>query len=135
MQGTSARPTGITILAVLAAIFGVLGLLGSLAVVGLGGLGFGLVGAANAGIFFTLFGLAGLVLSIVELAFAYGAWTLKPWAWQLGLYASGANAALAVLNLVLGWSVITSAVISVAIAGVIIYYLMTPDVKRAFGKA
>src|SRR3712207_1825572 len=75
-QPQSQRPLGITILAILAAVAGVLGLLGSLTL-----LGFGL----------GIYGLLFLVLSVVYLVFAYGAWTLKPWAWTLGVGLSVAS--------------------------------------------
>src|SRR5664279_5642294 len=88
----SARPMGITILAVLAAISGVLGLLGGLAVIGLSGI------LANAyGGFYSLVGYGILVISIGELVFAFGAWTLKPWAWTLGIGLEIANIVLQVL--------------------------------------
>ena len=132
MQPTMrARPTGVTILAVLAAIGGVLGILGGVALLGLGGL------AATSGVLggsIAIFGLIAIVQSVLALAFAYGAWTLKPWAWTLGIVAEGIGIALAVLFIINGSS-ITSQAISIIIAGGIIYYLMTPTVKAAFGKA
>ena len=66
---TSERPLGVTILAVLAAIRGVLGLLGSLVLIGIGG---SVLGGG-----FAIFGLIALILSVLYLVFAYGAWTLK----------------------------------------------------------
>ncbi len=122
------RPTGITILAILAAISGVLGILGGLAVIGLSG-----VLAATYGGFYSLIGFGILILSIAELAFAYGAWTLKPWAWTLGIAAEIVNIVLQVLWVTQGAS-IASIVISVVIALAILYYLDTPGVRAAFGK-
>ena len=72
--------------------------------------------------------------AVLALAFAYGAWTLKPWAWTLGIVAEGLGIALAVLFIVDGSS-ITSQAISIMIAGAILYYLFTPAVKAAFGRA
>ena len=125
---------GITILAILAAIFGVLGILSAITLIGLGGA----VGAATGSAAFFGMGVVGgllaLVISIAYLAFAYGAWTLQPWAWSLG-------AAMAVIGIVfavlqwLGGGDIVSTIISVAISGIILYYLMTPQVKTALGKA
>lgn len=126
------RPTGVTVLAVLAAIGGVLGILGGIALLGLGSLavaGNGILGGSIA-----IFGLIAIVQSVLGLAFAYGAWTLKPWAWTLGIVAEGIGIALSVLFIINGSS-ITSQAISIVIAGAIIYYLMTPAVKTAFGRA
>lgn len=123
--GTRERPLGITILAILAAIAGVLGLLGSL---GLMAVGFG-------GGLFVILGLVTLVLSVLYLAFAYGAWTLQPWGWTLGVGIAVASIVITLIQLIQGMSTPLSAIISIAISGVILYYLFQPDVKAAFGRA
>ena len=127
------RPQGVTILAILAAIGGVLGLLGGIALIGLGGLA-GAGGAGPLAGFIAIFGLIAIVQSVLALAFAYGAWTLKPWAWTLGVVSQVIGLVLAVLFIVNG-SDITSQAISIVIAGAILYYLFTPNVKAAFGRA
>lgn len=133
MEGTPrARPTGVTILAVLAAIGGVLGLLAGVALLGLGGL----AGASGTGLlagYGAIFGLIAILQGVLALAFAYGAWTLKPWAWTLGIVAFGLSLALSVLNVV-GGGDITSQVLSIVIGIAILYYLFTPAVKQAFGR-
>ena len=128
MQGGMARPTGVTILAVLAAIGGVFGILGGVALLGLGGL----FAAAGLGGFAFIFGLVLLVVGIAYLAFAYGAWTLKPWGWQLGIVVSVAYVVVQVIQVVLGGD-ISGAIIGIVVSAVIIYYLNMPDIRRAFG--
>ena len=81
-----------------------------------------------------IFGLITLATSIASLAFAYGAWTLQPWAWMLGVAIQVISLVLSVLTIISGGD-IGGQVISIAIAGVILYYLMTPGVKAAFGRA
>jgi hypothetical protein len=133
---------GVTILAVLAAIGGVLGLCGSLTIIGLGGVLGGLAAGVGApvadaavlGGLTVIFGVLSLVLAVLYLIFAYGAWTLKPWAWILGIAGAILSLVLSLLNVLQGAG-IGSQLISILIAGVIIYYLNTPDVKRAFGRA
>lgn len=120
------RPTGITILAVLAAIGGVLGLLGALGLFALSGVG---------GFIVTLFALLTLALSILALAFAYGAWTLQPWAWVLGVANYGLSIILSIIQIIAGWSTIGSQLLSIVIAALILYYLNTPEIKRAFGRS
>ncbi len=117
---------GVTILAVLAAIGGVLALLGTV--------------CSFAAIFILpffgiLMSLVLLVSGVLSLVFAYGAWYLKPWAWMLGLVAEGLAVLSNLVNLILGYSNFGSFLVSLVVAGVIIYYLMTPEVKRAFGRA
>jgi hypothetical protein len=111
---------GITILAVLAAIGGLFGLFGALPLLG---------GP------YAIYGIISLVTSLAYLAFAYGAWTLQPWAWMLGLAIAGLQILLQILYLFLipGYSIV-NVIIGALIPAIIIYYLMTPDVKRAFGQ-
>lgn len=137
------RPTGVTILAVLAAIGGVLGLLGACTLFGAGlfgaaalsSLGAGGAAVAQVGFMTILSGILILVSSVLDLAFAYGAWFLKPWGWMLGIVSQGFSIFVQLVYLVTGSGGFFSFLISVAISGVIIYYLMTPDVKKAFGRA
>ena len=130
----AARPTGITILAVLSAIGGVLAILGGVALIGLGGLGAAATGQAAMFGLGAVFGILALALGIASLAFAYGAWTLQPWAWTLGVVLQGASIVFAVVAII-GGSDISSQIIGVAIAGIILYYLMQPSIKAAFGRA
>ena len=114
---------GSLLLAVLALIGGAFGIIGSL---GLLSLGFG----SMLGIIAILL----LILSIAELAFGYGAWTLQPWAWTLGVGVEAIGIVLNIIYIIAGASV-TSVIVSIIIAAAIIYYLFTPEVKRAFGQA
>jgi hypothetical protein len=126
-----ARPMGITILAVLAGIGGVLLLLGGLASVGLGGLAATSSGSAALGGLVAIFGVLFLILGVLYLAFAYGAWTLKPWAWMLGVAGQIISLALAALSAVTGGGF---NIVGILIAVAILYYLFTPAVKAAFGR-
>jgi hypothetical protein len=135
------RPTGITILAVLAFIGGILGICGSLSgIVGgsfLGGLAAS-VGASNAsalGGLIAVYSIVALAFAVADLVFGFGAWTLKPWAWMLGMVLFGLNIVFQLVALLAGWTTFGAALIPVVIGGIIIYYLLTPDVKKAFGRA
>jgi hypothetical protein len=125
MSGTTqARPTGITILAVLAGVGGVLTDLAGIALFVLGAVAFGGLGA--------LLGLAFLAVAALYIAFCVGALQMKPWAWPLGVVGAAFSIVLSVLQLIGGD---VSQIISIAIAGAIIYYLMRPEIKSAFGRA
>ena len=135
------RPTGVTILAVLALIGGIFGLIAGLGLMMggalLGGMMGGSQGVALGGMAF-IFGVLGIGIAIAELAFAYGAWTLKPWGWALGIIAAIANLLFIVVMAVISGDLIASlisSVISIAIWAVVLYYLTTPQVKPAFGRA
>jgi hypothetical protein len=126
------RPTGITILAVLSAIGGILAILGSLALIGIGGV----VGASGGGLLgggAVVIGLFILVVGVLELAFAYGAWTLKPWAWTVGVAVEVLSLISSALGVVGGGNV-SGQILPIVIAVAILYYLFTPPVKAAFGR-
>ena len=127
------RPMGVTILAVLAAIGGVLAILAGLVLVGLSSS----VAAADMALPLSgavaILGIVSIVLGIGELAFAYGAWGLKPWAWMLGIVLEAVGIVVNLLEF--RSATATSTIISVVIAGAIIYYLYQPHVRRAFGQS
>ena len=139
------RPIGVTILAVLAIVAGVFGFFaaialllgGSMAAVGSAALapssGTGAAAAAGFGFMAVLTGLFTLVVAVAEVVFGLGALQLKPWAWMIGI----ASQALGILNILV--SMISGrsgfgGIVSLAICGAILWYLFTPEVKRAFGR-
>ena len=128
------RPMGITILAVLAAIGGFFGILGSLALIGFGGFAAASTGSAALFGLAAICGVVALVTGIASLAFAYGAWTLKPWAWPLGVALAIISIGLSVATIA-GGGDITGQVIPIVIQAVILYYLFQPTIKSLFGRA
>ncbi len=127
------RPTGITILAVLSGIGGVFGLLASLALLGLSG---AVAGATGLGGFVVVAGLFVLVYSVLSLALAYGFWSLKPWAWPLGIGVQVLGIVQGVLQYMNAPETgLISLIIGLAISAFILWYLMRPHVKAAFGRS
>jgi hypothetical protein len=124
------RPMGITVLAVLAAIGGVLGIIAGLVLVGLS--------SATADLALPVSGLIGIlgaatiVISVLELVLAYGLWGLKPWAWMLGIVLEIAGIVIDILEF--RSATASGTVVSIVIAGAILYYLYQPHVRRAFGQ-
>jgi uncharacterized membrane protein (DUF2068 family) len=123
------RPPGLTILAVMGTVAGLVALLA--------GVAYAIVSRA-AGATTPLGGLEPVlavllfVTGIADLVFAYGAWTLRPWGWKVGLIGAGLMIVSALIRIV---DNPTSAVISIAISVAIVYYLNTAAVKAAFGRA
>lgn len=121
------RPFGITVIAILALISGLFGLCWpTLAFTGSALLG-GILGTIGfvAGIFL-------VVGPVLQLIFAYGAFGLRRWAWYLGLIASGITVIGVIINIFSGatfWSAIMGSLLSI----IIFIYLLTPDVRQAFG--
>lgn len=139
------RPTGVTILGILAIVGGVFAILGSLfAVAGSllalfvgaatvgerGSLGLAAVGAAG-----FVFSIVFLVIGVLYIVFGTGVLRLRGWAWTLGVGLSIVSIASDVLRVLTAHGAWGGAIVSIAISGVILYYLFTPDVKAAFGKS
>jgi len=125
-MSTSARPMGVTIIAILAIIGGIFAILGG----GLFGIGLG---------FGSILGLLGVGLvgiGVVELITGWGLWTLKPWAWMIALAVQIVNIGVTLAFAIAGSSLISiNTIVGVALPVIILYYLMTPPVKSAFGRA
>ncbi len=133
----SSRPTGVTILAVLQLIGGILSVVAGLtALFARDAISQQLSTGANvppelaAGLPAGL-GWFFLITGAIALFLAWGLFTLKGWAWLTTLIFQGLNIAS---HLASFGSNAGSAILGIVIAGIIIYYLLTPQVKRAFGK-
>jgi uncharacterized membrane protein (DUF2068 family) len=126
------RPTGVTVMAILAFIGGIFGILGGLALVGFGGI-IAASGVAGGGLASVL-GVLLLVYGVLALVLGYGFWTLQPWAWTLGVGLQGAGIVINVLQFINDSTQLVSAIVSIAISAVILWYLFQPHVKAAFGR-
>lgn len=78
-------------------------------------------------------GVLALISGILGLLAGYGLFTLKGWGWTLAIVFSAINVSHNVLGLFQGTN-IPGAIVGIVISGLIVYYLMTPAIKRAFGK-
>jgi uncharacterized membrane protein (DUF2068 family) len=123
---------GVTVIAILAAISGVFQIFGGVfLLIGSSALGMAFDSAALGGLA-AVIGAITLVTGILLLVFAWGAWGLQPWAWTLGVVLEAIAIVLGLFNLFNGSG---GAVLSIAIAALITWYLFQPDVRRAFGRA
>jgi hypothetical protein len=121
------RPVGVSILAVAAGVLGVLALVGTAAWWG-----------ASDGIAWLprihgaerLIALCLLMVGVLELVLAYGAWMLRPWAWTLGVVLEVTALVLAVLGL--GRADSGRHILTIVIAVITLWYLATPRVRAAF---
>lgn len=73
-----------------------------------------------------------LILGATSLIIAYGLFKAKKWAWTINVALSIGTIAIGVLSMVTGN---IGSIASIAISGVILYYLYRPHVKAYFGKA
>jgi uncharacterized membrane protein (DUF2068 family) len=112
-------------LAVLAAFGGSLSTLGSVILLASGDAGNGLA---------LLLVLVTLVFGVLLVGLAYGLWTLKSWAWTLGVGLMVGSVAVTILNVTQGLQYPVGAVISAAISLAVLAYLFTPQVRTALGR-
>lgn len=76
-------------------------------------------------------GALSLLVGILYIAVGWGLWELKEWAWMAALIVIIISLVIHIANLALGnWF----GIIWILIEIVMIIYLMTPEVKMAFGK-
>jgi hypothetical protein len=133
------RPFGVAILAILAIVSGFWGVLKGLVILGIGGVvatwvapAHPLAGAVVGGLAAAL-GVVALVLGLFLLAFGVGAWSLKAWAWSLGVVTEMGSLIWSLL-VALGPGTLRGQLAAILVAGGILFYLMTPEVKAAFGR-
>ena len=119
VEQTQHRPFGVTLIGILIAIHGAFAL--AVSVYGFFTGFYGFFGASIEGLF-------GVVLLYV----AAGMWTLQPWAWMLTLVLEVMQAIFAVLTAIVVPGAEVYWVIA-ALAVVIIVYLNSSGVRRAFG--
>jgi hypothetical protein len=124
------RPTGVAVLAVAAAVLGALALIGAAAwwnaseeLVWLPSI------HAERQIAFIL-----VVVGLCEVVFAYGAWRLRPWAWTFGVVLEAVALVLAVVQLG-PQQLFDRHILTIVLAGFILWYLATPRVRAAFGRS
>lgn len=113
MESQKHRPLGVTLIAILTAIGGIIFLASGLVLL--------LVGI----------GIILLALGIAYLVMAYGLWKGRGWAWTITLILSAIGIIVAIVSVAAGN---VSAIISIIIQGIVIYYLYRPNVKAFFGK-
>jgi hypothetical protein len=118
-------------MAAFAAVAGVMSLIAGIGLMGLGGIAGAVGGAASNAL---ILGIAMIALGALYLAFAGGAWMLRPWAWRLGMAAAVVGIVFAILNFLMGDRNIITMVLNLAINGAILYYLNTPDIRNAFNR-
>ncbi|HUV25266.1 MAG TPA: hypothetical protein VMW26_07540 [Methanomassiliicoccales archaeon] len=137
------RPIGVTILGFMALLLGLiylLGATGSFLVAGLpldelqeiGNIPDFIV--ENSGIIFTSLGVVFLIFAVVSFLLSYGFFKGRPWAWTLGIILGVLSIISSVINLMIYWDIsnLSSSIISILIAVLLITYLTRPGVKRYF---
>jgi uncharacterized membrane protein (DUF2068 family) len=142
---TKNRPMGVTIIGILTAIGGILMLISGMTLATLAAVIPSLtsmndqmsgvpssIPAEYLGIVSLSIGSVLVILGVISLVVSYGLFKAKKWAWTI-------NVALSVITIAIGMVSIATgnvgSIASIAISGVILYYMYRPHVKAYFGKA
>ena len=143
MTTPTVRPGGVTIMAIIAGIAGAIDVATGLGDIAIGGglltdLGFG----ANLDGIMTVVGVVLVIVGILGLTAASGLWRLSDTGWLLArLWASVCivtglvGAGLSVLGDTIGSQILAVAAgsaVPAVLAAIVLWYLYTPDVKKAF---
>jgi len=126
---------GITIIAILCFIAGIIRVLSACWIFSVGTMSAGALSSVNLAIGAILAGILTVAVALAYLALGYGAWTLQPWAWTVGMVIVVASLIVSLLSILFGTNTLAIEIVSIIVAGVLLYYLNTPGVKAAFGRA
>ena len=126
------RPTGITILAVLALLAAAPAVVAGLALVGVATF----VDAVPVpDTFMYAVGAGTLIYAGLSLVLAYGLWTVRPWAWMVGIGLQVLGIVTAISQYTTGDRFLGSLITGVLFPVLILFYLYRPNVRAAFGRA
>jgi lysylphosphatidylglycerol synthetase-like protein (DUF2156 family) len=127
---SSDRPVGVTILAVLAIVAAIFALFAGIAIFAVGSL----AAAGTGRVGFAALGVVGGVLVLAYAAFsaavAWGLWMQRRWAWYATVVLAILQAVFALSSLVTGGFL--SGLLQLVLAGVVVWYLMSPPVQGWF---
>lgn len=132
------RPMGVTIIAVLQLIISIFATLGGLYIFffrsGIFSRGSELENIPKNSTFVAGFAVVLLIVGLIGLLITYGLFSLKKWAWLTALILNGLSILSSLSAIFSNQTRKGGDIFGLIIAGVIVYYLLQPEVKRAFGK-
>ncbi|HEX8995364.1 MAG TPA: hypothetical protein VF812_04995 [Ktedonobacterales bacterium] len=85
------------------------------------------------GLALVFIGLAFAIAGVAQIIFGVGLWRLRGWAWTLGVLLQSLTLLGALGGLFTGAFTVQS-IISIAVSGTILFYLLSPRVRKLFGR-
>ena len=125
------RPTGVAILAGLLIVIGILGVLGGVSYLSLTQMA---TAEPVAGLPPTTLGWLNIAVGAIALVVGWGLWALKPWAWLLAIVVTVVRLFFEVVKL-FNPNLMLAGGLGIVISAAIIWYLLRPEVRRAFRRA
>jgi hypothetical protein len=136
-QTAPTRPQGVALIAGLFIVLALFSLVWSLFVMGVGGVVglFGFVTGVEGAFGPFWSGIFGIIIAVVDLIVAVGLLGLRRWAWLLALIVLAVNVVNYALSMFSGglWAFCCNG-LGIIIPLAILFYLIRPDVRRAFGQ-
>lgn len=126
------RPTGVTILALLAFLAAIPALVAGLAAVGVATF---VEAVPVPDTFMYAVGAGTLIYAGLSLVLAYGFWSMRSWAWIVGVGLQVLGIVTALSQYANGERYLASLVIGLVLPAAILFYLFQPHIKTAFGRA
>lgn len=125
------RPTGITILAVLSLLAALPALVAGLALVGVATF---VAAVPVPDTFMYAVGAGTLIYAGLSLVLSYGFWTMKSWAWMVGVGLQVLGIITALSQYSTGDRLLGSLITGVVFPALILFYLFRPNIREAFGR-
>ncbi len=85
------------------------------------------------GLALLIIGLSVMIAGVAQIIFGIGLWQLRGWAWTLGVVIQSLTLLGALCGLFTGAFTVQS-VISIVISSAILFYLLSPRVRKLFGQ-
>lgn len=85
------------------------------------------------GLALVIIGLGFMIVGVAQIIFGVGLWQLRQWAWALGVALQSFTLLGSLGGLFTGAFTVQS-LISIAISGAILFYLLNPRVRKLFGR-
>ena len=120
----SERPLGVTILGILWILGGLMWLVAAF-------LGGAVLTIAGLGAIGAIIGVILFIVGIVDIFLGIGCFMGWGWVWIIGVIFMAINILIGLVTLLSDW---VTGLVSIVIAGIILWYLFQPQVKTYFGK-
>ena len=78
-------------------------------------------------------GVTVMIAGLIQIIFGIGVWKLSGWAWILGVIIQSLSFTGAALGMLTG-AAIPASLVTMAISGAMLAFLLTPHVRKAFGR-
>jgi len=128
------RPFGVSLIAVLIIIEAIFQIIAALAMMGISMIGFFATPYIGASVALTVFGVIAIIVGLIQLAVGSGMWSLEKWAWIFAVVVLWIDVIFDILGGFAGVQSWGAALVSMIIPVIVLIYLYSEGVRKAFGR-